>query len=80
MKVQSNGKTVEYHLPEDDVRGAILPHATLTWNIYKFYMKKVYSLIEEKHLSLKNWISKKKLYLRLFYSNSQNNSPSKVED
>lgn len=53
MKVQSNGKlTVEYHLPEDDVRGAILHHATLAWHIYKFYMEKVYSLIEEKHLSL----------------------------
>lgn len=33
MKVQSNGKTVEYHLPDDDVRGAILHHATLAWHI-----------------------------------------------
>ena len=41
MKVQSKGKTIEYHLPEDDVRGAILHHATLAWHIYKFYIKKI---------------------------------------
>lgn len=56
MKVQSNKKTVEYHLPDDDVRGAILHHATYI----KIIREKVYSLIEEEHLSLKNGIGKKK--------------------